>query len=151
MLSVRGGGISPGWAWFGVWIGGAWVRIILTVWNGLRQDREASQTRGYCVAKNAKLRAVRPGPSAGKERPPQDDKLRRRSGAEACSFPFGLRPKSITLAGAVTWRAGNRDAIIAAKALFLRLRGVIQVSPRFAGGCGKVCLPGEDFVDEECE
>jgi hypothetical protein len=47
--------------------------FILTVWNGLRQDREASQTRDYCVAKNATVRAARLGPSAGKERPRQDD------------------------------------------------------------------------------
>jgi hypothetical protein len=35
---------------------------------------EASQTRDYCVAKGATHRAARPGPSVGKERPPQDDK-----------------------------------------------------------------------------
>jgi hypothetical protein len=31
-------------------------------------DREASQTRDYCVAKNATLRAARPDPSLRKER-----------------------------------------------------------------------------------
>jgi hypothetical protein len=31
-------------------------------------DREASQTRGYCVAKNATHRAARPDPSLRKER-----------------------------------------------------------------------------------
>jgi len=34
---------------------------------------EASQTRDYCVAKNATLRAARSDPSSGKMRPPQDD------------------------------------------------------------------------------
>jgi hypothetical protein len=36
-------------------------------------DRDASRAREYCIAKNAMHRAARPGPSAGKERPPQDD------------------------------------------------------------------------------
>ncbi|MGO9088005.1 MAG: hypothetical protein ACLQBK_22540 [Candidatus Sulfotelmatobacter sp.] len=36
--------------------------------------RDAIQARDYCVAKNATLRADRSGPSAGEERPPQDDK-----------------------------------------------------------------------------
>jgi hypothetical protein len=31
-------------------------------------DKEASQTRGYCVAKSATLRAARPDPSLRKER-----------------------------------------------------------------------------------
>ena len=34
---------------------------------------DASQTRGYCVAKDATHRAARLDPSAGKKRPPQDD------------------------------------------------------------------------------
>jgi len=33
-----------------------------------RIDTEASQTRDYCVAKNATLRAARPDPSLRKER-----------------------------------------------------------------------------------
>jgi hypothetical protein len=31
-------------------------------------DKEASRTRGYCVAKDAPLRAARPDPSVRKER-----------------------------------------------------------------------------------
>jgi hypothetical protein len=38
-------------------------------------EKEASQTRDYCVAENATLRAARPGPSATKGMSPQDDKL----------------------------------------------------------------------------
>jgi hypothetical protein len=38
--------------------------------------KETSQTRDFCVAKSATLRAARPDPSAGKERPPQDDNAR---------------------------------------------------------------------------
>jgi hypothetical protein len=37
-------------------------------------DKEASQTREYCIAKNAMHRTARLDPSAGKRRPPQDDK-----------------------------------------------------------------------------
>jgi hypothetical protein len=37
------------------------------------RGKEASQTREYCVAKNATRRAARLGPSADKKRPPQDD------------------------------------------------------------------------------
>jgi hypothetical protein len=36
-------------------------------------DREASQTRDYCVAKNATHRAARPDPSRRKKRDAQDD------------------------------------------------------------------------------
>jgi hypothetical protein len=36
--------------------------------------KEASQTREYCVAKNATHRAARPGPSPSKKRLSQDDK-----------------------------------------------------------------------------
>ena len=36
-------------------------------------DRDASQTRDFWVAKNATLRAARPGPSTSKIRSPQDD------------------------------------------------------------------------------
>jgi len=39
----------------------------------LNRNKEASQTRDCCVAKNATPRAARSGPSVGKERPPQDD------------------------------------------------------------------------------
>ena len=39
----------------------------------VRSAKEASQTREYSVAKNATLRAARPGPSPGKKRPSQDD------------------------------------------------------------------------------
>ncbi len=38
-----------------------------------RSDREASQTRDYCVAKYATLRAARPDPSLRKERLLRDD------------------------------------------------------------------------------
>ena len=38
-----------------------------------QSNKEASQTRDFCAAKNAALRASRPGPSARKLRAPQDD------------------------------------------------------------------------------
>ena len=48
-----------------IWISSA----PLVVSSGLVQfDKEASQTRDYCVAKNATLRAARPDPSLRKER-----------------------------------------------------------------------------------
>jgi len=40
---------------------------------GEGMKKEASQTRYFCVAKNATLRAARPDPSASKQRSPQDD------------------------------------------------------------------------------
>jgi hypothetical protein len=39
----------------------------------VKSDKEAIQTRDYCVAKNATLRADHPGPSDHKSRGPQND------------------------------------------------------------------------------
>jgi hypothetical protein len=40
---------------------------------GINPVGKRAKRASYCVAKNATHRAARPGPSAGKERPLQDD------------------------------------------------------------------------------
>jgi uncharacterized membrane protein len=65
-------------------------------------DSEASQTRGYCDAKNATHRAARPDPSPSKERLSQDDNRNYRR----LNFPVNFR-KYLVLAGVTVFAAAG--------------------------------------------